>query len=99
MRKAIAGIVSRWLCPEVHLEAQRYRRLSGQLEDAVQWLGAKHPEGAAVAQWALDKDHWYWTSTEPFRCPSWRWQPPEYVGSIQSLRWWLESQPFAAAVE
>lgn len=94
MLQALARAISRRLCHEAHRDAERYHRLRGELDTARQWLGVRCPEGASVAQWALDRDHFYWTSEEPARPAGWIWQPPAYVSDISSFRAWLESRPF-----
>jgi hypothetical protein len=99
MARRIARAISRWLCPDVHRKAERYWRLRNDLEDARWWMGASHPDAAALAQWAIDKDHWYWTSEHPMRRPEWKWQAPWGTTDIGALRNWLDTKPFAQSEE
>jgi len=89
--------LSRWLCPDVHRDAERYEKLWRGLDEARWWLGSEFPEAASLAHRLIDEDLWYWNSQKPMRDPAWKWQAPEWVSGITAFREWLRSKPFPRA--
>ncbi|GEP11087.1 hypothetical protein [Methylobacterium gnaphalii] len=67
---SLRRILSRWLYPATHRDAERYWRLWNGLDEARWWPGVQHPEAASLAHRLIDEDHEYWTSAKPTRDPA-----------------------------
>lgn len=86
MRRLIAKIVA----PQIVRDADAYARIWHSLDEARWWLGSEFPDSAALAQFIIERDAWYWSRGKVRNDMS--FCPPAWVVGIDSFRAWLRQR-------
>lgn len=86
MTGSVRTRIARWLSPELAAKESQAHFVHHRLEEARWWLAHEFPEVASFADYMLDREAWFATTTRTEPNP---WTPPPWVHDISGLREWL----------